>query len=103
MCLSTVYNEEECIDFLLTQKHQMVATFLKIGSLLKVNYVEKSELEEERDSKAVPSLRNFDFIKVLGTGGFATVYMVRKRTTGMLYAMKLVKKDGVKQDQVKFA
>ena len=45
----------------------------------------------------------FDFIKVLGTGGFATVYMVRKRTTGMLYAMKLVKKDGVKQDEVKFA
>jgi len=70
---------------------------------LKVNYVDKDEIEEELTTKAVPSLRNFDFIKVLGTGGFATVYMVRKRTTGMLYAMKLVKKDGVKQDEVKFA
>jgi len=70
---------------------------------LKVNYVAKDEIEEERLNKQVPSLRNFDFIKVLGTGGFATVYMVRKRTTGMLYAMKLVKKDGVKQDAVKFA
>ena len=56
------------------------------------------KLDEEKNSKVVPSLRNFDFIKVLGTGGFATVYMVRKRTTGQLYAMKLVKKDGVKQD-----
>ena len=94
--MSTVYNEAECIDFLLTQRNQMVATFLPMDVVLKVNYVAKDEIEEEETTKAVPSLRNFDFIKVLGTGGFATVYMVRKRTTGMLYAMKLVKKDGVK-------
>jgi serine/threonine protein kinase len=76
----------------------MVASFLPMDITLKVNYVGKDELEEEKANKDVPSLRNFDFIKVLGTGGFATVYMVRKRTTGQLYAMKLVKKDGVKQD-----
>ena len=70
---------------------------------LKVNYAAKDEIDEEKSNKQVPSLRNFDFIKVLGTGGFATVYMVRKRTTGMLYAMKLVKKDGVKQDDAKYA
>jgi serine/threonine protein kinase len=50
----------------------------------------------------VPSLRDFEFIKVLGTGGFATVYMVRKKTTGMLYAMKTVRKESLKQDQVRF-
>jgi len=98
-----VHNEAECIDFFLTQKNQIVATFLPMDAILKVNYVEKDELEEEKSNKKVPSLRNFDFIKVLGTGGFATVYMVRKRTTGMLYAMKLVKKVGVQHDQVKFA
>jgi len=98
VCLSTVYNETECVDFFLTQRHEMVATYLPMDSILKVNYVAKEELEEEKSSKQTPSLRNFEFIKVLGTGGFATVYMVRKRTTGMLYAMKLVKKDGVKQD-----
>ena len=81
----------------------MVSTYLPMESVLKVNYVAKDEIEEEKSTKQVPSLRNFDFIKVLGTGGFATVYMVRKRTTGKLFAMKLVKKDGVKQDQVKFA
>ncbi len=74
----------------------MVASFLPMELILKVNYVTKEELDEERANKDVPSLRKFDFIKVLGTGGFATVYMVRKRTTGQLYAMKLVKKDGVK-------
>ena len=68
---------------------------------LKVNYAAKDEIEEEKLNKQVPSLRNFDFIKVLGTGGFATVYMVRKKATGMLYAMKLVKKDGVKQDETR--
>ena len=76
----------------------MVSTYLPIDAILKVNYVAKEEIDEEKNSKVVPSLRNFDFIKVIGTGGFATVYMVRKRTTGQLYAMKLVKKDGVKQD-----
>lgn len=60
----------------------MVATFLPMEMILKVNYVAKDELDEERNTKLMPSLRNFDFIKVLGTGGFATVYMVRKRTTG---------------------
>lgn len=39
VCLSTVYNEAECIDFLLTQKNQMVATFLPMDSILKINYV----------------------------------------------------------------
>ena len=39
VCLSTVYNEAECIDFYLTQKNQMVSTFLPMESLLKVNYV----------------------------------------------------------------
>ena len=74
----------------------MVATFLPMDSILKINYVAQEELDEEKTTKQVPSLRSFDFIKVLGTGGFATVYMVRKRTTGVLYAMKLVKKEGVK-------
>ena len=103
VCLSTLYNEAECIDFLLTQPGQMVSTYLPMDVVLKVNYVSKEELDEDNCSKQVPSLRNFDFIKVLGTGGFATVYMVRKRTTGMLYAMKLVKKAGVKQDSVKYS
>jgi hypothetical protein len=42
-----VYNETECIDFFLTQKHEMVATYLPMDAILKVNYATKEELEEE--------------------------------------------------------
>ena len=62
---------------------------------MKVNYVSKFDLDEDarkKKEKVVPSLRDFEFIKVIGKGGFATVYMVRMRTSGMLYAMKTVKK-----------
>ena len=47
ICLSTVYNETECIDFFLTQKHEMVATYLPMDAILKVNYATKEELEDE--------------------------------------------------------
>ena len=47
-------------------------------------------------------MRDFEFIKVIGRGGFATVYMVRMRTSGMLYAMKMVKKASVMQNEIRF-
>ena len=74
---------------------RQIATFLQPTRQLRVNYVSKFDFEEDNRKKqanAVPSLRDFEFIKVIGKGGFATVYMVRKRTTGKLYAMKTVKK-----------
>ena len=104
--LSTRENEAECIDFLLTRDNEMLATFLQPTRELKVNYADKFNLEEEarkKKEKAVPSLRDFEFIKVIGKGGFATVYMVRMRTSGKLYAMKTVKKASVRQNENRFA
>ena len=51
VCLSTLYNEYECVDFLLTQRHQMVATYLPMDVMLKINYVDKEELEQEKSRK----------------------------------------------------
>ena len=74
----------ECIDYFLTQSNELVSTYLPLTgdaeacSLeLKVHYVNKQELvlERKRGRRDVPKLRDFEFIKVLGTGGFATVYM----------------------------
>ena len=73
----------ECIDYFLTQKNELISTFLPVPNPksshlveLKVHYVNREELEEHRGGKkGVPKLRDFEFIKVLGTGGFATVYM----------------------------
>ncbi len=36
------------------------------------------------------SIEDFDFIKMLGEGAYGKVYLVRKKTTGDLYAMKII-------------
>ena len=47
------------------------------------------------------TIKDFEFLKVLGRGGFATVYMVRNKTNGRLYAMKAVKKQSVADARLK--
>jgi serine/threonine protein kinase len=39
------------------------------------------------------SLDDFIRLKVIGRGSFGKVYLVRKRDTGLCYAMKILKKD----------
>lgn len=39
------------------------------------------------------SLDDFIRLKVIGRGSFGKVYLVRKRDTGICYAMKILKKD----------
>jgi serine/threonine protein kinase len=74
-----------------------IVDFLPVDSELMVNFVALAEVEAAARCKSkVPSIKDFEFIKVLGKGGFATVYMVRMRSTGRLYAMKTVKKASVK-------
>lgn len=51
-------------------------------------------------SKAV-CLNDFEPIKIIGTGGFSRVFLVRKKDTGFLYAMKVMKKSYV-TDESKF-
>lgn len=48
-------------------------------------------------SKNVCSL-DFETLKVIGKGGFSKVYLVRKKDTGLLYAMKVMKKDYATND-----
>lgn len=36
--------------------------------------------------------------KVIGKGGFSKVLLVRHKATGMLYAMKVMRKDRIKRD-----
>jgi serine/threonine protein kinase len=39
------------------------------------------------------SKNDFLILKVIGRGSFGKVYLVRKRDTGIPYAMKILKKD----------
>ena len=36
---------------------------------------------------------DFSYIKVIGRGSFGKVYLVRKKDTGIPYAMKILRKD----------
>jgi serine/threonine protein kinase len=38
---------------------------------------------------------DFEFIRLIGRGGFAKVFQVRKRDTGSIYAMKIMQKVAV--------
>jgi serum/glucocorticoid-regulated kinase 2 len=39
------------------------------------------------------SLKDFIFMKCIGVGGFSRVYLVRKKSNGRFYAMKLIDKE----------
>lgn len=44
------------------------------------------------------SLECFTIEKVIGKGGFSKVMQVRHKATGMIYAMKVLRKDKIKED-----
>ncbi|KAJ6598687.1 kinase-like domain-containing protein, partial [Mycena sp. CBHHK59/15] len=48
--------------------------------------------------RRVPTLADFDFLRLLGKGGTAKVYLVRCKSTGKLYAMKVAPKEGQNGD-----
>ena len=50
-------------------------------------------IENLMDSTKKISLNDFIRLKVIGRGSFGKVYLVRKRDTGLAYAMKILKKD----------
>ncbi len=45
----------------------------------------------------MPRLGDFEIIKTIGKGGFSRVLQVRKKDTGMLYAMKVISKAFIMQ------
>lgn len=42
---------------------------------------------------------DFEQIKVIGRGAFSRVILVRKKDTGRLYAMKIMRKDKLSREQ----
>ena len=43
-------------------------------------------------------VNDFELLKVIGKGGFSKVYMVRKKDTGFLFGMKVMKKSYATND-----
>jgi serine/threonine protein kinase len=47
--------------------------------------------------KRRPLIWDFEFLKVIGKGGFSNVYQVRKKEDGNIYALKCLKKHLIKR------
>uniref|UniRef100_H3B4M1 Protein kinase C n=1 Tax=Latimeria chalumnae TaxID=7897 RepID=H3B4M1_LATCH len=63
---------------------------------------EEKEAMSIRESGKVPSslgLQDFDLIRVIGRGSYAKVLLVRLKKTERIYAMKIVKKELVNDDE----
>ena len=52
----------------------------------------KYDNNNKQPQKAKVSKDSFSSIKVIGTGSYGTVMLVKKKDTGKLYAMKVLKK-----------
>ena len=59
------------------------------------------ETPKDPDSNAI-SLADFDLIRVIGRGSYAKVLMVELKKTKRIYAMKVIKKELVTDDEVSF-
>eukprot|EP01117_Protostelium_nocturnum_P013726 TRINITY_DN5155_c0_g1_i1.p1 TRINITY_DN5155_c0_g1~~TRINITY_DN5155_c0_g1_i1.p1 ORF type:complete len:433 (-),score=175.41 TRINITY_DN5155_c0_g1_i1:61-1359(-) len=54
---------------------------------------EEAEESTLYPSKAKVKKEDFDFLRLVGRGGYGKVYQVRKRDNGQIYAMKVLRKD----------
>jgi atypical protein kinase C iota type len=58
------------------------------------------EASKEPDGSTAISLADFDLIRVIGRGSYAKVLMVELKKTRRIYAMKVIKKELVTDDEV---
>lgn len=54
---------------------------------------EMDAAQDAQPAKKIVSLESFNIIKVIGKGSFGKVFLVREKATGVIYAMKVLKKD----------
>lgn len=80
------YDQNESIDHWLTMYDRSLAP-LQDGEVLIAHFAKISPNKRKQIS-----VGDFEMIKVIGRGGFSRVLLCRKKDTGRLYAMKILKK-----------
>ena len=55
---------------------------------------------QQLQDEALVGLKDFDLVKVIGRGSYAKVFVVTQKRTGRIYAMKVIKKELVNDDEV---
>ena len=61
-----------------------------------------SPIEASNNTEGRISLADFNLIRVIGRGSYAKVLMVELKRTERIYAMKVIKKELVTDDEVSF-
>ena len=88
MALKT-YEENESIDHWLTMYDRPLYP-IQDGEVLVTHFAKIAP-----NKKKQISVGDFEMIKVIGRGGFSRVVLCRKKDTGRLYAMKIMKKNKI--------
>jgi serine/threonine protein kinase len=73
-------------------------SILDDGIELEAVQIPKRDIEKLMSNTEDESLSHYLIEKVIGKGGFSKVLLVRNKITGILYAMKVMRKDKIKKD-----
>lgn len=95
---SNLPGKEFLINEMSEEAKRETYTKLHIGDDANNYLTPRRVIAESEDIKDAPvfsiaCLKDFRPLKVIGVGGFATVYLVEKKDTKKLYAMKQIRKD----------
>lgn len=68
---------------------------IKEGTVLAVHYAKMNEDDhlQSRKYRRKVGTEDFQYLKVIGCGGYSHVVLARKKDSGRLYAIKVIKKD----------
>ena len=58
-------------------------------------------LQPSASGESAINMDDFELLRVIGRGSYAKVFMVEQRTTKRYYAMKVIKKELVNDDEVR--